>query len=477
MAITRPTRRQKLASSYAVLVSLVAWASCVPSRQALFDPVHAQTRERLGQSMTFSPGSARVTKEVQALLQSPLTLESATRIALLNNPSLHAVLEALGSRGAELAQASTPRNPDVEAELVFPPGSDEDPHLELHAMQDLTSWLELPGRRAIARATLDAARWRAVGAAVNLAATAQRAFYRTLAATQSLAMQKTYYEAAAVSFDLASRLHEAGNITDLALAQEQSMFEQARLDLADAEIAVSAAREELTRALGLWGEQTSWTLAGQLAEVPAAAPLLEELERAAVARSTELEALRAEGAAAARAVGLARLTSWMPELGIGVSGKREDDGWQLGPALSLSVPIFDLGQGERAAAWSRLRQTEHRYRASAAELRSAARMLWQRYEVTRKRALHLRDVVLPLRQRILEQTVLQYNAMNASPFDLLLARQQQIAASRQYLESLRDAWVGWTELQALRAGGSPAGSEMQPAGTSNASSTQTDRGH
>jgi outer membrane protein, heavy metal efflux system len=86
--------------------------------------------------------------------------------------------------------------------------------------------------------------------------------------------------------------------------------------------------------------------------------------------------------------------------------------------------------------------------------------------------------VMPLRQRILEQTVLQYNAMNASPFELLVARQQQVQASRQYMESLRDAWIAWVEIEQIRAGGTPRGERAMPASAASSHAAEPQgRGH
>jgi cobalt-zinc-cadmium efflux system outer membrane protein len=458
-----------------VLCALVVWAGCVPSQQALYAPVHAQASERLGQNIQSRPGSPQASKEVAELLQAPLTADSATRIALLNSATLQAALEDLGVRGGALAQATAPENPEIDVELLYPLDGDDEPHLELQVVQSLTSLLAIPWRRGMARASLAAGRWRAVAAAVDLAAEARIAFYRALAANQILTLQRTISEAAALSVELATRLHEAGNITDLALAQEQALLEQARLDSADAELAMRESRERLNTTLGLWGEQTAWTLTGNIEDIPVQATDLGDLESVAIARSLALAELRAEGDAAAGAVGVARLSSWLPEIGAGVSGSREEGSWRVGPALTLSLPLFDIGQGERASAWARLRQAQQQYRARAIEVRSEARALGQRYQTAYARVAQLRDVVLPLRQRILEQTVLQYNAMNASPFELLVARQQQIQASRQYIESLRDAWIAWVAIQQVRAGGSPRADEM-PARSPNGPAQQ-DRSH
>jgi cobalt-zinc-cadmium efflux system outer membrane protein len=468
MATTRPTQRATRAARASralpalgvAMGALVTWVGCVPSQQALYGPVHTQASERLGMAVQARPASPEAAKEIAELLAAPLTADSATRIALLNSATFQAVLEELGARGGALAQATTPENPEIDVELLYPSEGDEAPHVELQVVQSLTSLLAIPWRRGIARADLAAGRSRAVAAAVDLAAEARIAFYHALAARQILILQRAIAEAAGLSVDFATRLHQAGNITDLALAQEQALLEQARLDQADAELAVKESRERLNTTLGLWGEQTGWTISGELEDIRAQPADLGQLESEAVARSLALAQLRAEADAAAGSVGVARLSSWLPEIGAGVGAQREEGSWHVGPVLTLSLPLFDIGLGERATAWSRLRQARLQYRARAIDVRSEARAVGQRYQAAAARATRLRDVVLPLRQRILDETVLQYNAMNASPFELLVARQQQIQASRQYIESLRDAWIAHVTIQQLRAGGAPRGSEM-----------------
>jgi outer membrane protein, heavy metal efflux system len=67
----------------------------------------------------------------------------------------------------------------------------------------------------------------------------------------------------------------------------------------------------------------------------------------------------------------------------------------------------------------------------------------------------MRDVVLPLRERVVAETVLQYNAMNASTFELLQARRDQVDSGRQYIDSLRRFWTASAEVAALRRGVMP----------------------
>jgi outer membrane protein, heavy metal efflux system len=57
-------------------------------------------------------------------------------------------------------------------------------------------------------------------------------------------------DANAASLDLAQRQHEAGNITDLALARQQASYSRSRLDVTSTEAEIRRNRERFNRLLG-----------------------------------------------------------------------------------------------------------------------------------------------------------------------------------------------------------------------------------
>ena len=429
-------------------------AACAPSRGALVEPVAGEVRARTGLELAGPQSRA----QVEELLRAEIDADAAARIALLSRPRMRAALEELGASGADLAAALAPRRVELELELRREvDGDDGGTTIELAAMADLIDVVQLPARRGAARAGLAAARARATRTAVEVAAEARAALIRAVAAGQMLALRTTIFEAADASFTLARSLREAGNITELALVQEEALYHQARIDLAAAQLARAEAHAELAAALGLFGEQARLRVVADLGGPPALPDDLAGLERAAVERSLELAELRARAEAASRQVGLARWRTVLPELGAGVSAEREEGSWAVGPAVSVSLPLLDWGQGERGRAWAELRQTRALHAESAVRLRAAARMAAQRVTGARERAVYLRDVLVPLRRRILDATLLQYNAMQASPFELMQARQAQAEAEVRLVEALRDAHLAAVEADRLRAGGAPGG--------------------
>jgi hypothetical protein len=101
-------------------------------------------------------------------------------------------------------------------------------------------------------------------------------------------------------------------------------------------------------------------------------------------------------------------------------------------------------------------------RARGVQVRSTARTVAMRVAAMRDRANYFKNVLLPARQRILNQTQLQFNAMNLSVFQLLLAKRDQVETARLYVEALRDHWLARAEAEQLRSGRLTASAAVVP---------------
>jgi cobalt-zinc-cadmium efflux system outer membrane protein len=444
------------------VLALILAAGCVPSRTAVFGPVDREIERRIGIGASWGTASidARVPAAVSALLDKPLDRDAAVRIALATNRRLQAQYDTLGIAASDVAAATVlaPLEVDIETKLSSG-GIDE---LELDVTQDILDLIQLPQRRAVARAGLDAARARAVAATVELVASVERAYVDVVAAHQELELRQSVFDAASASADIAERQRAAGNIAEVALVREQNQREQARIDLGRAQVDVETARESLNELLGLTGKATRWTAGNRLADLPAEQPGLDALEKNAMAANLDVAALKADAEAAAGRVGLARVRAWLPELGIGVAADRSDVGWGAGPAISIGVPLFNQQQGPRARANAELKRARNEATATAIEVRARARAVRQRVLGAYAEARHLRDVVLPQRQRIVDETLKQYNAMNASTFELLSARRDLVDAGRQYIDALRRFWRASADARALARGALPSSGADQP---------------
>ena len=278
-----------------------------------------------------------------------------------------------------------------------------------------------------------------------------------------LELRQSIVQALGAAFEIARRLSEAGNITDLDLARERAQFEASKLALRSAEMTVRQSREELNILMGLWGNQTQWQADQRLPEIPNE-PIETDLEQVAIERSLDLLNARQRIIVAGNQLGFNRWTALVPEIDIGPKGERSEGSWSVGPTLEFPIPLFDQGRARVGRAAAELRRGQQQYYALAVRIRSTARAIQDRMEGARDRALYYRDIILPLRERIVNEAQLQYNAMQIGPSQLLNAREQQIETAAAYIEALREYWQARTEAQQMLAGRLP-GSAAQASST------------
>ncbi len=431
------------------LASMLASAACV-SHDAGLRTVRSELSSRadfdLRVSHEPSPADAAL---VRRLLEKPLTAESAATLAIANNAEVRAALADVEvSRGA-LASALALPNPKTELGLSL--RRSELSSGELEVSLDITELLLLPARERPASAELDAAALEATGRALDVAFAAKAAFYEYQAAAQSLELEKSVLYAAAQSRDLGQRLLDAGNVPDVEALVEDAMYQEARVAVARAELEVETRREQLNGAMGLFGEAgQAWKVEARLAdptEVDTAG-----LESRAVAANLDLRVLEARHAAAAGRVDLAQLRGALPELEAGFGAEREEGEWSMGPRIGLTVPLFYQGQGEVTSARGQLAGAVHRHDAVATRVRAQARAVSARLRAARESAAFHAGTLLPMRKRILEATLRQYNAMSTGPLQVLAAKRDELMATSAHVAALRDYWIARTEVEALLAG-------------------------
>jgi outer membrane protein, heavy metal efflux system len=394
-----------------------------------------------------------------ALLAADLDMENAVRIALLENRRLRAAYARVGVARADLVQAGLLKNPVLDGNAKFFPGSGED--IELDVAWAFLDVFFIPLRTCIAESKLAAVKLEVAAEVIEVAGQVERAFVSVQADQQILEMRRTVMEATEHAWDMARRLRAAGNLTDLDLAREQALHEESRLELREAEVRVENGRERLTRLLGLWGGSTLWHVGTRLPEPDEAPRALDDLERPAIAASLELAANRHRIEAEAQRAGLAGWDTVLGDLEIGAAAQQEVGGdWGVGPAVSVPIPIFDFGQASRAAAAAELSRRLHEHYAIAVETRSKVRAIRAHCLAAQDRAVYVKKIVLPLAERVLANTMLHYNAMQVGVFELIDAKRRQIDAGREWIESLRDCALASIELRQALRGVTPADDEM-----------------
>lgn len=405
---------------------------------------------------------AAVRERVDALVSKPLTVDAALVVALLNNRDLQVTLEELGVAQAELVQAGLLENPVIGGELVnSTKGNGLGGGLALST--SLLSAFLIPAKRRVAKAQLRHAVLTVGGAALALVRDVRVAYAEVQEAAASRTLQRERVQLAEVADELAAAQREASNLTALDRERVAAALDAERLALVDEEVELVAARERLTRLLGLWGAAAGWTLASETTPLPAAEAELATLEQRGVAQRLDVSAARVELEGMELALALRR-RGVVPHIEVGVDarnevGKHEGHEWVLGPSLSIELPIFDPGHADFAKLRALVRQAEHRLQQRAIEARSEIREHRERLVAARRKVEYLRETVLPRRAVIGERALEQYNGMLIGAYELFEIRAEQTETRHQFAEALREYWTARAELE-LAVGGTladPAG--------------------
>ena len=416
----------------------LAIAGCASTNpKAAFNDVDKTVNARTGESVQWSRDDSSnqpIAQVIAPLLQTNLTAQAAVTIALLNNRSLQGEFEEIGISQADVAQASRLQNIEIAGSWRFPDRPPSAADIEYSAAGNLLDLLTLPARKKVAARNLEQTKLEVADRVLQLAADTQTAFYDLQAQMELVKRLDTILEVNDAQADLAQRQYDAGNINELELHNQQAPSIQSHLDLMKAQAEVQAGREHLNRLLGLSSEQINWQIADELPSLPVNEITLTNLESLAVSQRLDLAALRSQTNSLAAALRLKKHTRFIPGAKIGVDTERTPDGQRVtGPTLALELPIFDQGQPAIAKLTSEFQQANDNYAAQEINVRSEVREARAALLAEREAVEFSQKNLLPLRQQILGETLLHYNAMQKNSYDLLAAKErEQMAETRRH---------------------------------------------
>ncbi|PIF74157.1 outer membrane protein TolC [Variovorax sp. 54] len=418
-------------------------------------------------------------KSVDALLSKPLDAEAAVRIALVNSPRVQDAFATLQLSDADRVQAASLPNPVLSFSRLAQ-GSERE--FERMLTFNVVGLLTLPWQARWAGQRHESAKLQAAQSVLLLAADTRRAWVRAVAAQQSVSYLRDAKEATEAGAELAHRMAKVGNWSALQRTREQLLLADASAQLARAEQAAVASREQLTRLLGLSGTRTAYTLPDRLPPLPKAAPELGDVQALALRDRLDVRSAQAQNTAVAGSLGLTHATRVINamELGVVRNTTFENDADRSksttrGFELELPIPIFDWGQARSGRAEAQYLQSAARVRDVGVLAASEAREAWQGWNTAYALARRYRDEVLPLRKQVNEEMVLRYNGMLASVWELLGETRASVLAVNAGMEAQRDFWLADTDLQLVLTGSSPGG--MTAAQTASAGDAPATGGH
>lgn len=418
------------------------------------DSASAFTQGKLELSRTEQQAQAR-TRLSSELLAKPLGMDEAVQLALANSPAVQALLAQSWADMAGASQTGRLANPIFNFERVR--SGDE---LELGRLLSfgLLDLLMLPRRMEISRGQMAQARVQLSANVVEQVTQVRQAWVRAVAAKQSLDYANLVNRSAQASAELARRMQQVGNFTKLQRARQQSFYADSAAQLASSQHASTAAREELTRLLGLTEPQ-----AGQLS-LPERLPDLPREPRATVsvnansaAQRLDVQLARQQLDNAGRSQGLNLIESLVDvELGIrrdtvfdNAEGTKTA---RRGYELDIRLPIFDWGTAKRDAMNAQSLAAASRYESAVRGASSQLRESYSAYRTAYDVARHYRDEIVPLRQVIADENTLRYNGMLIGVFELLADNREQVSSVTAALNAYQQFWLADAALAASMMG-------------------------
>lgn len=375
-------------------------------------------------------------------LDLPDVLERAAQ----NSPELRAAYARVKVAEAGIKDAKLLENPRFQAELKWPTGSSSTAQ-EYSLSYNIIDLFNRGARVRTAELHREAALQRTLAQAVETEAAVKSAFYTVQGHAQALEEQKTLLQVAELQAEFAQRQRDAGNIPELVLAQYQSVLLQARTQYYDRQMELFESRQELARLMGEAENSETILIASRLPDLPKpdeqTAPDL--LAEALVSRpdlaevSYEVEALKAERGQQSLLV--------FDGTSLGYVYERESSLETLqGVSLSMPLPIFDRRQGEKARLEAEIERQVAERDALRQQVTAEVKTLLVKMANSRLRVEQLEELV-PLRQRILELSRQQYNAMLLGTYQLLDTRGDRSLAVLTLADAKADYWRARTELE------------------------------
>lgn len=383
---------------------------------------------------------------VVPLSAQTLDLPDVLARAAQNSPELRLAYAQVKAAEARITDAKLLENPQFSAELQWP-NSSAPAAQEYSISYNIIDLFNRGGRVRAAELHREAALQRTLSQAVELEAAIKSAFYTVQGHAQSLEEQKVLLQVAELQFELAKRQRDAGNIPELILVQYQSMLLQSRTELYQRQMALFESRQELARLIGAAENAEQILVNPRLADLPeldeqTAPDLLAEAisTRPDLAEvGYEVEALKAER-------GQQSLLTF-DGTSLGYIYERETSLETLqGVTLSMPLPIFDRKQGEKARLDAEIEAQQAQREALFQRVTAEVKTLLVKMANARLRVEQLEELV-PLRQRILDLSLQQYNAMLMGTYQLLDTRGGRSTAVLTLADAKADYWRARTELE------------------------------
>lgn len=447
-----PSSRRDRAQSavfQAALCSAVLLAACSsPSRAEVAPEESIAAAAGLPAALEFrivGPEGGPIDESVR--VDGPLSLGEALRRAVTTDPGLQSALARVHAARARADQARLLPNPVLD--VIYRAGSGS-PQIEAAFMFDFVAALQRPDRSSAADNRLRSVAAETLVTALDVIGELQE---RYVAAQTSAALLPLLEERLALVAQLVATAQDRldvgeGTRSDLVTLAAQRVELEVSIDRARLEQRTQRLR--LARLIGEPASDADWTL--ETWRAPQLEPRSEiEWTDAALRGRPEIQALvwrlRTLGDEAA----LVRLLPF-EGASVGVDAQR-DDGWQVGPALSTPLPLFDTGSARRDLNFAEQLEARHELTLAKRVVVEEVRTAYHGLAASVANLGRIERELIPLQVQRRQLAEDAYRAGQTDVTPLFLAEQDLRVAQTQAIEVEAQAALALVRLQ--RAVGGP----------------------
>lgn len=394
-----------------------------------------------------APGQA-IDVALEPADEASLSMPRATMLAVKNSPGLAAALWKVRVAQADAQQERLLPNPILTLTMRFVTGGGK-PAIEASIAEDFLALLRRGRRISAADDTLRAAGASALKEAIDLVEQVQEQYLSTAIVDDELEILQERQKLLERSLEIARLRLKAGEGTKLDTTTIEAQLIELEADRADRDAERTQQRLTLARLIGRPGGAIDWKL--DHADTAAAASGSERQWIAtALASRAELESKRWELAALGEEAALA---NWGLFEGsdLGVMSQRDPD-WQVGPSVTVPVPLFDNGAARRGKAAAARMQAVHELVGLQRQVIEEVRQAYAALAAARAAAAKVGNELLPLLEQRRQQAETAWRAGDTDLTTLLLAQDTLAMAKAKWIELKEKAAVAAVKLERAAGG-------------------------
>jgi len=390
----------------------------------------------------------------------PLTLEAALSLAQDANP---AVMQAEAERdlarfSLDASEAQNGLNVYLEARArwIEPPTysidpSHDDHKISLIARKNLYDFGRSSARQRSVEAELHYRELRYVNLTTQRRVEIMQRYFDVLLADMEFARDDEAMAVAYVTLDKLRQRHELGQISDIALSQQEASYQQSRLQRSKSEARQRTTRELLAIVLNRPGQPPSNLETPDLDTVLRPVPEYSELLEKAQRNNPRLRALQEQIKANEERMNMARVGSRPTLIGEMEASRysREigsNDPYRIG--VVLTVPLYTGGAVDAAVGQeqARLFRAQAELRAAEDEIRQSVLLLWQELYQLRIQSEEA-DAQMAYRELYLDRSRANYEMEVSTDLGdaMVLLSEAQLAQARVKFQMA----LAWEQLNAI----------------------------